>query len=34
MDPFIYSDGTDTGGDLYFNLGDISEDIERRQEIL
>lgn len=27
MDPFIYSDGTDTGGDLYFNLGDISEDI-------
>jgi cell surface protein SprA len=27
MDPFIYSDGTDKGGDLYFNLGDISEDI-------
>jgi cell surface protein SprA len=27
MDPFIYSDGTDIGGDLYFNLGDISEDI-------
>ena len=27
MDPFIYSDGTDRGGDLYFNLGDISEDI-------
>ncbi|MDR0810969.1 MAG: cell surface protein SprA, partial [Paludibacter sp.] len=28
MDPFIYDkDGTDTGGDLYFNLGDVSEDI-------
>jgi cell surface protein SprA len=27
MDPFIYSDGSDKGGDLYFNLGDISEDI-------
>lgn len=28
MDPFIYNeDGTDRGGDLYFNLGDISEDI-------
>jgi cell surface protein SprA len=27
MDPFIYNDGTDKGGDLYFNLGDISEDI-------
>ncbi|MDO9634885.1 MAG: cell surface protein SprA [Paludibacter sp.] len=27
MDPFIYNDGTDQGGDLYFNLGDISEDI-------
>ena len=27
MDPFINSDGTDRGGDLYFNLGDISEDI-------
>ncbi|MDR2841185.1 MAG: cell surface protein SprA [Paludibacter sp.] len=28
MDPFIYdTDGTDRGGDLYFNLGDISEDI-------
>ena len=27
MDPFIYSDGADKGGDLYFNLGDISEDI-------
>ena len=27
MDPFIYSDGTDRGGELYFNLGDISEDI-------
>ena len=28
MDPFIYNnDGSDRGGDLYFNLGDISEDI-------
>ena len=27
MDPFIYNNGTDKGGDLYFNLGDISEDI-------
>ena len=27
MDPFIYNDGTDKGGELYFNLGDISEDI-------
>lgn len=28
MDPFISNtDGTDKGGDLYFNLGDISEDI-------
>ncbi|MDD3078212.1 MAG: cell surface protein SprA [Paludibacter sp.] len=28
MDPFIYDeDGIDKGGDLYFNLGDISEDI-------
>lgn len=27
MDPFIYSDGTDKGGDMYINLGDISEDI-------
>lgn len=28
MDPFIYDkNGTDKGGDLYFNLGDISEDI-------
>lgn len=28
MDPFIYDkDVTDKGGDLYFNLGDISEDI-------
>jgi cell surface protein SprA len=26
MDPFVY-DSTHTGGDLYFNLGDISEDI-------
>ena len=26
MDPFVY-DSTSTGGDLYFNLGDISEDI-------
>lgn len=27
MDPFIYNDGNDLGGDLYLNLGDISEDI-------
>lgn len=28
MDPFIYDkDRTDKGGDLYFNLGDISEDV-------
>ena len=28
MDPFIYNkQGTDKGGELYFNLGDISEDI-------
>lgn len=27
MDPFVYNDGTMTGGDLYFNFGDISEDI-------
>ena len=27
MDPFIYDDGTNEGGDLYFNLGSVSEDI-------
>jgi cell surface protein SprA len=27
MDPFIYNHATTEGGDLYFNLGDISEDI-------
>lgn len=27
MDPFIYDEGTHEGGDLYINLGDISEDI-------
>lgn len=27
MDPFIYNDGTDKGGELFFNLGDISEDV-------
>lgn len=27
MDPFIYNDGSDKGGELYFNLGDISEDV-------
>ncbi len=27
MDPFIYNGNTAKGGDLYFNLGDISEDI-------
>ncbi|MCQ2213974.1 MAG: cell surface protein SprA [Bacteroidaceae bacterium] len=28
LDPFIYNDGTKRlGGDLYFNLGDISEDV-------
>jgi cell surface protein SprA len=29
MDPFVYNDGTDEGGDLYLNLGNISEDILR-----
>ena len=29
LDPFIYDDGTAKGGDLYFNLGNISEDILR-----
>ncbi len=27
MDPFVYEDPANQGGDLYFNLGDISEDI-------
>ena len=27
MDPFVYNSTTAQGGDLYFNLGDISEDI-------
>ena len=27
MDPFVYDDPANQGGDLYFNLGDISEDI-------
>ncbi len=27
MDPFVYNDGTNKGGDLYINLGNISEDI-------
>jgi cell surface protein SprA len=27
MDPFVYDDGTMRGGDLFINLGDISEDI-------
>ena len=27
MDPFIYNRETTTGGDLYLNLGDVSEDI-------
>lgn len=27
LDPFLYDDGTNTGGDLYFNLGNISEDV-------
>ncbi|MBN1768017.1 MAG: cell surface protein SprA [Prolixibacteraceae bacterium] len=27
LDPFIYDEGTHDGGDLYFNLGNISEDI-------
>src|SRR5690554_8158733 len=27
MDPFIYDEGIYEGGDLYINLGDISEDI-------
>ncbi len=29
MDPFIYNDGTNEGGDLFINLGNISEDILR-----
>ncbi|MCA1745386.1 MAG: cell surface protein SprA, partial [Bacteroidales bacterium] len=29
MDPFIYNQGTSEGGNLYINLGDISEDILR-----
>jgi cell surface protein SprA len=29
MDPFIYDKGTHQGGDLYFNLGNVSEDILR-----
>ena len=27
MDPFVYDEGTHEGGDLYINLGDVSEDI-------
>ncbi|MGF7141506.1 T9SS outer membrane translocon Sov/SprA [Roseimarinus sediminis] len=27
LDPYIYDDGTHEGGDLYFNLGNVSEDI-------
>lgn len=27
MDPFAYDEGTHEGGDLYFNLGNVSEDI-------
>ncbi len=29
LDPFIYDEGTHDGGDLYINLGNISEDILR-----
>ncbi len=29
MDPFVYNDGTQQGGDLYLNLGNVSEDILR-----
>ncbi len=29
MDPFVYDDSPDRGGDLYINLGNISEDILR-----
>lgn len=29
MDPFIYDEGTHAGGDLYINLGSVSEDILR-----
>ena len=29
MDPFVYNDGTMSGGDLYINLGDVSEDVLR-----
>ena len=27
MDPFLYNEDPDVGGDLYINLGNISEDI-------
>ena len=27
MDPFVYNDGTMKGGDMYINLGDVSEDV-------
>lgn len=29
MDPFVYDNSPGRGGDLYFNLGNISEDIQR-----
>ncbi|PWD99199.1 T9SS outer membrane translocon Sov/SprA [Marinilabilia rubra] len=29
MDPFVYEDGPNQGGDMYINLGNISEDILR-----
>jgi cell surface protein SprA len=29
LDPFYYDQGNDKGGDLYFNLGEVSEDILR-----
>ncbi|MDR2764819.1 MAG: cell surface protein SprA [Tannerella sp.] len=32
MDPFIYNRETATGGDLYFNLGELSEDILRDEK--
>jgi cell surface protein SprA len=32
MDPFIYNRESATGGDLYFNLGEVSEDILRDEK--
>ena len=32
QDPFLAKSGTSTGGQLYFNLGNISEDVLRMEE--